>query len=177
MLEPYYPEPVQLMRIATGLPLANALQQIVVPVPDPRIAVYFALVWRADNGSQAVVPPGQKKVFVAARVKSSKLDGISFPVTAILGNGFNSTADMADLIPAANQVANSLQGYSRELQTAADEIFIAAYLNDVATSGQTGTWYLVTKYTPAELMCDEEWTAIKSRCSPRLITFAGTSPN
>lgn len=176
-LDPFYPQILTLMRIQAGATLANALQQVVIPVPDPRLAVYFALVFVRDDGTQSAVPPGQKKAFIAARVKSSQLQGISFPVTAILGNGFNVAGDMDDLIPAANQITSSLQGYSREMQTAADEIFIATFLNDIATSGQTGTWYLVTKYTPADTLCEADWAQLKQACSPRQLTLQGISPN
>lgn len=176
-MKPYFPEPIPLMRIAAGVTAQAALQQAVVPVPDPRIAVYFAIVFVRDDGTQTAVPPGQKLAFIATRVKSAVLQGVSFPVTAILGNGFNAAGDMAALIPAANQISNSLQGYSREMQTAADEFFIAAYLNDIAASGQTGTWYLLTKYTPAEPMCEPEWRELQNSCSPQRLTPQGFSTN
>lgn len=178
MLDPYYPEPLALMRIASGLTLVSALQQAVIPVPDPRIAVYFGIVFRRDDGTTSAVPPGQKKLFVAGRVKNAAaLDGMPFPVTAIVGNGFNAVGDMDDLIPAANQVTNSLQGYAREIDSVADEVFVATFLNDIATSGQTGTWYLVTKYAPNDTLCPEDWQQLKPKCAPRLLTAPGTSPN
>lgn len=180
MLKPFYSTPMLLMRIAAGLPLVNAIQQVVVPLPDPRVTAYVGIVWVPDFPSTSPpTPPGQKKAWVVARVKSEQLANQAFPVTNLLGTGNASTAVMGDLIDTSLPATHSLQGYAREFSgSAADEVFIDARLDDVATSGQTGNWMLVCKYAPDDTMCEPDWITIQQLCQPKnLGGGVGTSPN
>lgn len=175
-LEPFEPNPIQLMRVAAAAGNTNTIQQCVVPIPDPRLSVSISIVFQRDDGTQTAVPPGDRKAWICARCKSTIL-GKSFPVTNILGNGNNSNTDMGDLIPASAQITASLQGYSREWASGADEIFVDVRVGNAGGSAQTGTWWLVVKYKPADTMCPEEWSDLQKWCVPNQITLPGTSNN
>lgn len=177
-LIPLAPPPILLMTLSNGASLTNAIQQAIVPIPDPRLAVYFAIVFQRASGDQSKTPPGQKLGYIVPRVKVPFLQGASFPVAPLLGTANDNTGNMGALLSVTGITSgNPPQGYSREFQTAADEIFIDVRLNDLLAANDPGQWWLVSKYTPNEPMCDEEWVRLQQFCTPKSLTGqAGTSP-
>lgn len=135
-----------------------------VPVPDSRLRVKVSVLFIPAAG--VTLADGSLDATLWLREAEVDLSGVSgalIPATNIEGTEAGPTA-----IPAAV----GLQGYSRELVTAAD--FILGTLDITADGGTSagGSWVLQTRYQPqAVRFTDEEWQDIVARCNPSV--YAG----
>lgn len=141
-----------------------------VPIPDSRLRVKVSVLWvPIDNIAYGFAFNTAQTLWVCEREedRSGRRGGM-----APMGNLFGTQA-----APLSIAGDGAVSGFSREFNTAADEIF-GRLTCSTPTNTNFGRWMLQARYQPDTYISDCEWDLIKPYCSPAarsdIVNFPGT---
>lgn len=152
------PPAIMLAALFGGVAGNGGTVDFAVPIPDSRLRVKVTLLWvPADGLAYGLGFDQAQTLWLAEREedRSGRRGGMA-PVANLFGTSSAPVSIAGD---------GSVSGFSREFNSAADEIF--GRLTATKTgNGNIGRWMLQTRYQPDTFISDCEWELIKPYCSP-----------